>query len=90
MFKAFSPNDDKNEQQTFLKKITAFVSWCQRRVKQKMGRQNYASVSNDNLIIIPNVIKLSTKFWLWLRESIEMHVYLQQIHTYMYMYVCVL
>ena len=55
-----------------------------------MGRQNYASVSNDNLIIIPNVIKLSTKFWLWLRESIEMHVYLQQIHTYMYMYVCVL
>ena len=30
MFKALSPNDDKNEQQTLKKKITAFVSWCQR------------------------------------------------------------
>jgi hypothetical protein len=35
VFKALSPNDDRNEQQTFF--LSALVSWFQRRIKQTMG-----------------------------------------------------
>jgi hypothetical protein len=38
--------------------LSALVSWFQRRVKAKNRRQNYVNVSNDNFIIIPNVINV--------------------------------